>query len=178
MKFQACLWPHPEFISDPKWYSTNEMEHFLPFCKFPLKPLQQDELWTSRKSQKLGALYWACFVPRNMVGLWESGLNHGLLEVWNSKRLHGSVLPWGVGVGRLNPFRSSLIRTQAEAALCLLTYWAHCLHLFHAFSLGPPFLTSWMLGSDRVDQAGSVSDCLNGWDFPSDRIYLVVMDGS
>lgn len=71
-------------------------------------------------------------------------------------------------------------RTQAEATLCLLTYWAHRLHPFHKCSLGPlPHkLNAGKLTGARVDQAGAVSDCLNGWDFPSDRIYPIMTDSS
>lgn len=35
----------------------------------------------------------------------------------------------------------------------------------------------WEVTGARGDQAGTVSDCLNGWDFQSDRIYPVMMDG-
>lgn len=182
MKFQVCLWPHPEFISDPKWYSTNEMEHFLPFYKFPLKPLQQDELWTSWKSQKLGALYCTRFVTCEHAGsvrVWT--------KLWFALGLKQQALTWissslGSEGGQTESSQKQHhpTRTQAEATLCLLPHWAHCLHLFHTFSLGPLFSQAecWKVTGARIDLAGSVSDCVNGWDFPSDRIYLVMMDGS
>lgn len=164
MKFQACLWLHPEFISDPKWYNTNEMEHFTPFYKFPLQLLQQNELWTGWKSQKLSALYHACFVTCDMSGLWESGLHYGCsrfgaASIYIDQFFLGE---WGWADCEYFQERYHLTRTKAEATPCLLTHWAHCLHLFHKCSLGP---VSHKLNAGKWQVHGwtRLAQCLTVW---------------
>lgn len=96
-----------------------------------------------------------------------------------ARLLHRSVLLCKVEAVRVvTLFRSSHILLDPQ-------WRPPCWHAGHVARIHSinvllaPVLTCLKSGNDRcdVDQAGTVSDCSNGWDFLSDRIYQVVMDG-
>lgn len=165
MTFQACVQLHPEFIPDPKWYNTNEMEHFTPFFKLPLQPLQQDELWSSWNPQELGALYRACFVTHDTLGLWESGLNYGLLWVWSSKHFkHRSVLLRGVGVGQTESFRSrSILPGPRLRPHCACWQAGHIARIHSINVLLAPFPHTLNAGKWQVHRQTRLAQCLTVW---------------
>lgn len=96
-----------------------------------------------------------------------------------ARLLHRSVLLCKVEAVRVvTLFRSSHILLDPQwRPPCW--YAGHVARFYSINMLLAPVLTRLKSGNDRcnVDQAGTTSDCSNGWDFLSDRIYPVLIDG-
>ena len=87
-----------------------------------------------------------CFVLRSFCYMWHVGSVRVRTKLRFALGLKQQALTWiGSSLGSEGGQTESSqkqqhpTRTQAEATLCLLPHWAHCLHLFHTFSLGPLF---------------------------------------
>lgn len=172
----AVSWIHLRSqVRQDKWNGTLHPVPQIPSAAFPAG-------WVIDRLKDSEA---QCFVPFLFGYMWQVGsASIGTkLRLALSLKLQG-FLHWSVllckgeAVRVATLFRSSHILLDPQwRPPCWQA--GHLARIHSTNALLAPFLARLMPGNDRcsVDQAGTVSDCSNGWDFLSDRIYPVVMDG-